>query len=85
MPSDGTEYGFTCREIVEIATEYVEGAMSTEDRELFEIHLNYCDGCVTFVKQVQTAARLSGRVDEGELSPELQGKLLTAFRDWKRG
>jgi predicted anti-sigma-YlaC factor YlaD len=83
MPTDGTEYGFTCREIVELATDYVDGAMSPEDHELFEIHLNYCDGCVTFIDQVRTAAQLSRRVNETEVSPELQEKLLAAFQSWK--
>jgi predicted anti-sigma-YlaC factor YlaD len=84
MPSDGTEKGFTCREVVELATEYVDGAMSAEDHELFEVHLNYCDGCVAFIEQVRTASRLSRRINESELSPDLREKLLAAFRDWKR-
>ena len=30
----------TCREIVELVTDYVEGALGPEEREAVEMHLN---------------------------------------------
>jgi Putative zinc-finger len=83
MPRNETESGFTCREVVDLAADYVEGAMNADDASLFEVHLNYCDGCVVFVNQIRTAAGLASRVTEEDVSDDLKAKLLTAFRDWK--
>src|ERR687886_144630 len=55
------EHGYTCKEVVELASEYVEGAMAPDEAVLFELHLNFCDGCYTFVDQVRAAAALAGR------------------------
>jgi hypothetical protein len=83
-PAGIDEHGYTCREIVELATEYVEGALPPEETTLFEVHLNFCGGCSVFVDQLRKAAALSRRVDEGELPDSLRTELLRAFRDWKR-
>ena len=39
----------TCREIVEIATDYLEGALTADERETVELHLVLCDGCVNYL------------------------------------
>jgi anti-sigma factor RsiW len=78
------EHGYTCREVVDVASEYVEGTLSAEEATQFELHLNFCDGCDTFIDQIRQAASLSQRVVEDELPEELRVDLLQAFRDWKR-
>ncbi|NUR77629.1 MAG: anti-sigma factor [Thermoleophilia bacterium] len=78
------EHGYTCREVVDVASEYVEGALPPEETTLFELHLNFCDGCFTFIDQIKQAAALSRRVSEDELPEPLRLGLLEAFRDWKR-
>src|SRR5690348_8905597 len=50
--------GLTCREFVELATEYLEGTMSDEDRSRFEQHLAICPGCVTYVEQMRQTISL---------------------------
>ncbi len=52
--------GITCREIVEIVTDYLEGALTPEQREAFELHLSYCEGCVNYLDQMRTTIRLTG-------------------------
>ena len=37
----------TCREIVELVTDYLEGRMPLPERTRFEQHLVYCNGCRT--------------------------------------
>ena len=39
----------TCREVVELVTDYLERALDAGETSLFEQHLNFCDGCVTYV------------------------------------
>lgn len=75
--------GLTCREFVELATEYLEGTMSDEDRSRFEQHLAICPGCVTYVEQMRQTISLVGRIAEESIPTEAQEVLLEAFRDWR--
>ena len=83
-PRPGTGHGYTCQEIVELATEYLEGHMGTDQRTAFEVHLNFCDGCVTFVDQVRVTAAASRVLPDAEIPETVRMQLLSAFRDWKR-
>jgi hypothetical protein len=78
------EHGYTCREIVDLAAEYVEGTLTANESTLFELHLNFCDGCLTFIDQIRDTARLAAHVAEHELPEPLRADLLQAFRDWTR-
>ena len=70
----------TCKEIVEIVTDYLEGALPRERRKAFEAHLAACDGCTQYVEQMRETIRLTGRLSEETLEPALRERLLDAFR-----
>jgi len=74
----------SCREIVQLATEYLEGALPVQDRLRFERHIAICPACRGFLAQMRETHRLSGQVTEESLSPEAREVLLSAFRDWER-
>ena len=38
-----------CREVVELMTDYLEGALSAIDRHRFEEHIAGCDGCRAYL------------------------------------
>lgn len=71
-----------CREVVELVTAYLDDALDPTDRERFEEHLVFCDGCENYLEQMRTTIRLTGRV-EAQLPAELQAELLEAFRGWR--
>ena len=73
-----------CREIVELVTAYLEDALDAADRERFEEHLVFCDGCGNYLEQLRTTVRLSSRARQ-ELPAELEAQLLEAFRGWRAG
>jgi anti-sigma factor RsiW len=73
-----------CRELVELVTEYLEGALPAAERARFEAHLTGCDGCRTYVEEFRETIRLAGHLEPGALSPEARDGLLAAFREWKR-
>lgn len=75
----------TCEELVEIVNDYLEDAMSPEERLRFEDHLEICEGCRNYLEQMRTTIRLVGRLREGDIAGEAQERLLEAFRDWKTG
>jgi predicted anti-sigma-YlaC factor YlaD len=72
----------TCREVVELVTAYLEGAMTGEERASFEEHLALCEGCERYLAQMQRAIDLVGEVDEESLSPRTRQRLLDAFAGW---
>jgi anti-sigma factor RsiW len=74
----------TCRELVEVVTDYLEGRMPAERRLRFEEHLAFCDGCGRYLEQMRETIRLTGRLREDDLRPETRDALLRLFRDWKR-
>ena len=74
----------TCREVVELVTDYLERALDAGDTSLFEQHLNFCDGCITYVEQMRLTIDTAGRLCEADVPAESRERLLTAFRDWKR-
>ena len=75
----------SCQELVELVTDYLEGALSAEDAARFEDHVSRCTGCHTYMEQMRQTVALTGRLSAGELSPEAERELLEAFRGWRPG
>jgi len=75
--------GIPCREMVELVTDYLEGALSWRERRRFERHIAGCDGCRAYLEQMRRTLRVLGRLDEETISPEARDALLHAFRDWR--
>jgi anti-sigma factor RsiW len=76
--------GVTCQELVELVTDYLEGALASEQRARFEAHLSACPGCADYLEQMRLTIRASGRLTEESLEPRTRDALLSIFRDWKR-
>jgi anti-sigma factor RsiW len=75
----------TCREMVELVTEYLEGAMPPELRAVFEAHLAVCPGCTAYLQQMRQTVALLGTLLEESVSAEAMDELLAAFRTWRSG
>jgi anti-sigma factor RsiW len=76
--------GISCREVVELVTDYLDGALSPQDVERMEAHLAACPPCVTYVEQIRTTRRLASAAEaELEHRPD-RDALLAAFRDFRR-
>ena len=74
----------TCKELVELVTDYLDGALSPEDRDRFEQHIVLCDGCGAYLEQMRTTIALAGSLTEESIPVEAQERLLAIFRDWNR-
>jgi anti-sigma factor RsiW len=72
-----------CRELVELVTAYLEGALSAGERKRFDAHLAGCDGCTMYVEQMRRTIDLTGTLSVDDVPPEAEDALLRAFRDWK--
>lgn len=74
-----------CRHAVELVTDYLEGAMTPEERARFERHLRTCPSCVRYVDQVRHTIDVMGRVHPHPPAGATREALLSAFRDFPRG
>jgi anti-sigma factor RsiW len=74
----------SCKELVELVTDYLEDALPPDEQRRFEEHLTSCPGCVTYVEQMRETVQLVGTLREESIPPEKRDQLLAAFRDWKQ-
>jgi anti-sigma factor RsiW len=71
-----------CRELVEVITDYLDGALPPEDRLRFDAHLAECPPCTEYVEQFRHTIATAGRLEADQLSPATREALLQAFRGW---
>jgi anti-sigma factor RsiW len=76
--------GMTCQELVDLVTDYLEGALPAETRARFEEHLTPCPGCAEYVEQMRQTIRATGRLNQESLDPATRDELLALFDTWKR-
>jgi anti-sigma factor RsiW len=71
-----------CKQLVELITDFLEGALSPELRRLFEAHLTECDGCTAYLEQMRQTIGLLGAVAPDTLAAEERERLLQLFQTW---
>jgi anti-sigma factor RsiW len=72
----------SCKELVELVTAYLDGALDPAARARFDEHIAGCPGCIAYVEQMGTTIRLLGTLTEDAIEPEARDALLAVFRDW---
>lgn len=70
-----------CREVVEVLTDYLEGALPPADRVALEQHLLFCDGCAAFLQQVRASVALTGRLQEEDVPDAVLDQVVQMFRE----
>ena len=70
----------TCRDTAELVTDYLEGALSSDDLLAFEEHVVLCDGCSTHLSNLRRIRRVMRRPVSQELDQGLFHKLASALR-----
>ena len=74
-----------CREVVELVSDYLEGALGDRDRLRFEQHLGACDGCTAYLAQMRQTVRIAGSLTPEALDPVFLDRLVEVFRWLRRG
>ena len=74
----------TCKELVELVTDYLEGTLAEDLRAKMEDHLSRCDGCTNYLEQMRQTIRLTGRVREESLTCQQRDDLRRLFNDWQK-
>jgi anti-sigma factor RsiW len=73
----------SCRELVDVITDYLEGTMAPADRARFEAHLTECPYCANYLDQMRETVGALGGLTEDSISPRTLDELLDAFRGWR--
>jgi anti-sigma factor RsiW len=73
----------TCQELVELITEYLDGALPASRRDSFEEHLAICPPCRGYLRELRVTSELSGTLREEDIPASARDVMLGVFRDWK--
>ena len=74
----------SCKEIVELVTEYLEGSMSAERRLGFEEHIAICPPCRNYFDQFRHTVELGKTIEEDKLPADVRDALVEVFRGWRK-
>lgn len=69
-----------CQDVVEMVTEYLDGALDHATRVELEAHLALCRGCDTYLEQMRDTIGRLGHVPVDTLSEQAQADLVSVFR-----
>jgi len=72
----------TCQELVELVTDYLDGALSELDRARFEEHIALCPMCQVHLEQLRVTIRELGKISERDIDPAVLAELHERFRNW---
>jgi anti-sigma factor RsiW len=71
-----------CRQLLELISGYLDGALPADTRAAVEAHLSGCDGCAMVLDEFRTTIEMTGHLTEAQLTPSQRATLLAAFRGW---
>lgn len=72
-----------CQQVVELVTEYLDGALSRADRRRFDAHLRKCPNCTNYLAQMRATIRATGSLHQDDLTPEVRREFTELFRRWR--
>jgi len=75
-----TPRDLACIELVELVTDYLEGALPARRQRAIEHHLAQCDGCAAYVEQMRETRRMAGALRGEDVPDAAVDALLAAFR-----
>jgi anti-sigma factor RsiW len=73
----------SCRELVDLLTDYLEGALPDDDRARLEAHLSVCEACTMYVEQMREMLDALGTIEPEQVSPAAYEELSGVFAAWK--
>lgn len=80
---------FDCQMLVELVTEWLEGALDEPARNELELHVSTCSGCVAYIEQIRATNAALTRLDSVEtveaVGDTRRDELLAIFRARRAG
>jgi anti-sigma factor RsiW len=75
----------TCREVVELLSDYLDGALDPSERARVAALLETCPECTAYLTQLRTTIGALGRLREQDIPKPILARLVAAFRGWRGG
>ena len=79
-PADTHADDLACVHVVELMTDYLEGALPAVDARRLERHLDTCPGCTEYLQQLRAIAGSLRGLTEESFPAELREGLVGEFR-----
>jgi anti-sigma factor RsiW len=70
-----------CRQVVELVTDYLDGALPRELHAAVERHLELCPPCLTYIEQMRATAASLREIPVESIHPAARAELVAAFRE----
>ncbi|HQU27676.1 MAG: zf-HC2 domain-containing protein [Nitrospira sp.] len=74
---------FSCQDVANLVTDYLEGALSPKQRIRFQMHLGLCFACRNFLKQMKYTVVTLNQLPTDPVPPLIKAELLRRFKSWK--
>ena len=75
-----TDEQLTCKEVVELVTDYFEEVLSAAEKRRIEDHLKVCDGCQNYLEQMRQTINKLRTLEEETAPTEVKQALREVFR-----
>lgn len=82
-PSDAAAADLQCRELIELITDYLEGALPATTRAQFDAHLRTCSVCCAYVSDMVVLIERTGSLRDAWPTAHDRERLLALFHNWR--
>ncbi len=72
-----------CQQVVELVTDYLEGALDRRGRRRFERHLRNCPNCTAYLEQMRVTIATAGSLAPEDFTPEAGEEFTRLYRAWR--
>ena len=72
----------SCRELVELVTDYLDGALPPDRRAEVAAHFAECADCRRYLDQLQLTGHVVASLSTTTLTPAQRAEAVAAFRAW---
>ena len=79
-----TDHVVTCRQVVEIVSDYLDDELAPDFRAAVEDHLAVCPGCLEYLSQMRTTVGSLRDIDTEDLPSSMVSQLVSAFSEARR-
>ena len=79
-----TDHGLMCRKVLDLLTEYLDGALAPMEHARVAAHLEECDACARYLDQFTATIEVTAALREDAVPDDVRTSLLAAFRTWRR-
>ncbi|HBP87437.1 MAG: zf-HC2 domain-containing protein [Nitrospira sp.] len=75
---------FSCQEIAQLITDYLDGSLTLSERVRFQLHLGLCFACRNYLGQMKYTIATLRQLPPEPVPQQVKEELLERFRTWKQ-